>query len=66
MRKRANEHADKLRRARVAAEHWAKQHRKGRTKMDWKEWVSAAEPEITPNFLTRAVNQGELDSPVRQ
>lgn len=61
LRKRAEEHADKLRRARKAAESW----RKARTKLDWKQSVSKQEPDITPNFLTRAVKKGELKAPVR-
>jgi hypothetical protein len=70
IKKRAGEHENKLRRARTAIEQWAKQQRKAeqqrnrRTK-DWKEWVSTLEPDITPNFLTRAVNKGELKAPVR-
>jgi uncharacterized Zn finger protein (UPF0148 family) len=71
MRKRASEHEDKLRRARAAIEefarqqHKAKHERKRRTNTEWKEWVSTLEPEITRNFLTRAVNKGELKPPQR-
>ena len=65
-RRRAREHDDKMRRARLAAEQWAKLQRTGRTKKGWKEWVFKAEPDIKPNFLTRAVNRGELKEPVRQ
>jgi hypothetical protein len=71
IRKRAGHHEDKLRRARAGIEQWVKQQRKaqqqrnGRTK-EWKEWVSTLEPDITRNFLTRAVNKGELTAPVRR
>ncbi len=59
---RQQEHADKLSRAARAAQKWAI----ARTKLDWKPWVSRKEPDITPKFLTRAVNSGELKEPVRQ
>jgi hypothetical protein len=59
-RKRLDEeHADKLRRARAAAQMWPKI----RTRLNWKQWVSRKEPDITPKWLTRAVNKGELRSP---
>ena len=62
LKKRAEEHADKLRRARTAAENW----RLGRKKLfGWKQYVSEQEPDITRTFLTRAVNKGELKAPVR-
>jgi hypothetical protein len=53
------EHADKLRRARAAAQ----MSLKARTRLNWKQWVSRKEPDITPKWLTRAVNKGELRSP---
>jgi hypothetical protein len=66
-RKRAEEHADKLQRARVAIEQWREQRLTGRARQkDWKRWVSTVELDISPHFLTRAVNKGELKLPVRQ
>ena len=61
LKKRAEERADKLRRAVTAAERWLT----ARTKCDWKRWISREHPDITPNFLTRAVKKGELKAPVR-
>lgn len=59
-RKRLDEeHADKLRRAQAAAQMWPKI----RTILNWKQWVSRKEPDITPKWLTRTVNKGELRSP---
>jgi hypothetical protein len=55
----AAEHADKLRRAHAAAQMWSET----RTSLDWKQWVSRKEPDVTPKWLTRAVNKGELGSP---
>ena len=55
------EHADKLQRAEEAARRW----RTARTKDDWKAFVSKQEPDITPKFLTRAVNKGELKTPTK-
>jgi hypothetical protein len=52
-------HADKLRRAEAAAGIWLTI----RTRLNWKQWVSRKEPDITPKWLTRAVNKGELQSP---
>ena len=60
--KLAAERADKLRRATAAARKWTTT----RTSLDWKRWVSDMEPDITPKFLTRAVNQGVLKPPVRR
>jgi hypothetical protein len=57
----AEEHADKLRRAQAAAQMWPNI----RTVLKWKQWVSRKEPDITPKWLTRAVNKGELRSPSR-
>jgi hypothetical protein len=53
------EHANKLDRAQAAMQKWTS----SRTKDDWKAFVSKREPEITPKFLTRAVNNGELKVP---
>jgi hypothetical protein len=61
LRKRAEEHADKLRRARTAAEAWPT----ARTKLGWKRWIAGQQPDITTNFLTRAVTRGALKAPVR-
>lgn len=55
------EKAEKLCRAIQAAKDW----RTARTSLAWKEWVSRKEPDITPKFLTRAVNNGELEAPIR-
>lgn len=59
------EHADKLRVAAELAQKWAT----GRTKDGWKQWVSnqpaGVRAEITPKFLTRAVNKGELKTPTK-
>jgi len=55
---RKQKHADKLRRSRAAIEKWTRT----RTKY-WKTWVTKLEPDITPKFLTRAVNKGELKAP---
>ncbi len=59
------EHADKLSRAKAAAQKWAKEWRQGRTRRDWKQRVNEIEPDITPKFLTRAVNKGELKAPTK-
>jgi len=56
------EHADKLQRAGRAANYWST----ARTKDDWKAFVSKREPDITPKFLTRAVNKGELKLPTKK
>ncbi|PSH04623.1 MAG: hypothetical protein CXZ00_07380 [Acidobacteria bacterium] len=60
-KRRDNEHADKLRRAQKAADKWIEH---GHTRLDWKTWVTRKEPDITSKFLTRAVNNGELQSPL--
>jgi hypothetical protein len=58
---RQDSHADKLRRAQAAIQRWST----ARTKDDWKVFVSKHEPEISPKFLTRAVNKGELKPPTK-
>jgi hypothetical protein len=58
----AAEHEDKMRRAADAARKWSS----ARSNLDWKLWVSSKEPDITPKFLTRAVNRGVLKPPVRK
>lgn len=55
------EHADKLRRSQAAMQKWTTT----RTKDDWKVFVAKREPEISPKFLTRAVNKGELKAPTK-
>ena len=55
------EHVDKLRRTQAAMQKWST----ARTKDDWKVFVSKREPGITPKFLTRAVNKGELKPPTK-
>lgn len=61
-KQRQADHADKLRRTQAATRKWTTT----RTQDDWKVFVSQREPDITPKFLTRAVNKGELKAPVRQ
>lgn len=55
----AEQHQEKLERARAAMQKWST----ARTKEDWKVFVSNREEGITPKFLTRAVNKGELEVP---
>jgi hypothetical protein len=59
---RQKDREDKLRRSAKAAQDWTT----ARTQLDWKQWVSKNEPDISGKFLTRAVNKGELKAPVRQ
>jgi hypothetical protein len=59
---RKREHAerqDKLRRVDTAGREWVT----ARTRLDWKRWVCRREPDLTPKFLTRALNKGELQEP---
>lgn len=55
----------KLEAARKAIVQYEKLLAKGRTKQDWKEFVAGYDPamEITPKYLTRAVNAGNLQLP---
>jgi hypothetical protein len=59
------EHQDKLRVASEGARKWAT----ARTREDWKRWVSkqaeGRRKGLTPKFLTRAVNKGELTEPTK-
>jgi hypothetical protein len=55
------EHADKLRRAQAAMQKWTTNP----TNDDWKVFVSERESDITPKFLTRAVNKGQLKPPTK-
>jgi hypothetical protein len=59
-RRLQREHADKLEYVTAVAQRWAEERRKGRTRQDWKQWVNETAHDITPKFLTRAVNKGEL------
>lgn len=56
------EHAAKISRAKAAIQGWITAH----TKLDWKEFVARKQPDITPKFLTRAVNKGEITAPPRK
>lgn len=58
-KRREEDHADKIRRAALSAEKWTTM----RTRLDWKQWTSRKEPEISVKFLTRAVNNGDLKPP---
>jgi hypothetical protein len=61
-KKRDEKHADKLHRARTALRKWIKT----RTQLDWKDWVAKNEQDLSPRFLTRAVNNGELKVPAKK
>jgi hypothetical protein len=60
---RQQQRTEKLKRAESAIAEWDRLKNKGRTKATWREWVSAYDPEITAQFLTRAMNAGELTPP---
>ena len=62
-KKREQEHAHKIQLAMQAKVEWEVKWNKGRTKKGWKEFVRDTHPDITPKFLTRAVNKGELSEP---
>lgn len=53
---------DKLRRARAAAQDW----RAARTAEGWRVFVCKREPDLTTEFLSRAVNRGDLRDPSRK
>jgi hypothetical protein len=59
------QHANKLRVAAEEAQKWIT----AVTKLDWKQWVSRQKAgrnaEITPKFLTRAINKGEITPPTK-
>jgi hypothetical protein len=55
------EHAEKLNRARKAAHQWAR----SKSADPWKEYVHTKHDDISPKFLTRAVNKNELSEPKR-
>ncbi len=58
--KRVLDRQERLMRAREAAERWSK----APTAQEWKRWV-AAKAGLRVQFLTRAVNRGELAAPVK-
>lgn len=67
-----SEHAEKLRVAAEQAQLWDKTRTQSRGRLprdDWKHWVSKQPAGrkfgVTPKFLTRAVNKGELAAPQR-
>lgn len=53
------EREDKVERAREAIQEW--DALKSRPAIDWKQWVHKREPDITPKWLTRAVNPNLKD-----
>lgn len=57
--RRQREWDEKLKLTIASIERW----RRGRQSQDWKSWVTANNPEITKNWLTRAVNAGLLEEP---
>jgi hypothetical protein len=59
---------EKLSAANEAIAKWERLRGAGRTKKTWQEFTAAYNPaaEITPKFLTRAVNNGELRPPQNQ
>jgi hypothetical protein len=60
--RRLGMHGEKLRRARVLARRWSR----SRTRLDWKEWISRTERRLSLQFLTRALNKGELREPKKR
>jgi hypothetical protein len=62
---RAQKHAEKLLLVQQELNRWEKLKRKGRTQKPWKQWVVDAcpEAEIKISFLTRAMNNRELQIP---
>jgi len=59
-KRREAERAENLLIAQRGIEEWATV----RTRDPWKQWVSA-QTKITPKWLTRAVNRGELRPPIK-
>jgi hypothetical protein len=59
LKRRKDEHAQKLLRASEAAAMWDPQ----RTRLDWKDFVSSKHLDITRKWLTRAVHRDELQDP---
>lgn len=58
--KRQREHEEKLQQARSMIEKWESSG----SKQDWRVWI-ACDVKFTVKWLTRAVNKGELQPPVR-
>jgi hypothetical protein len=65
IRRRQQAHENKLAAARKGMAEWEKLWRAGRTQKTWKEFTVAYNPAgvITTKFLTRAINNGELEPP---
>lgn len=55
------ERAVKLECARIAAKKWAR----SKSSKPWKKYVCSEYPDLTPKFLTRAINQSELSEPTK-
>jgi hypothetical protein len=60
--RRVRIHDEKLRRARM----WARKWTRSRTRLDWKKWTALSERSLSPQFLTRAVHNGELQEPAKK
>jgi hypothetical protein len=60
-KRRQREHLKLLKLAKQLISEW----HQAKTRMDWKKWVSR-DPQITKNWLTRAVRKGELVEPVKR
>jgi hypothetical protein len=62
---RKQQYENKLRVAKVAIAKWESLSSQRRAEHPWKEYVAGYDPaaEITPKFLTRAVNDGALSAP---
>lgn len=59
-KRRSEERSQKLRRVEELCKEWLS----SRSNRGWEEWV-CRRGEITPRFLTRAVNRGDLKAPLR-
>ena len=59
-KRRERERVRKLGQAQAVADHWVTI----RTRVHWKDWVSAR-TKLTTKWLTRAVNKGDLKPPVK-
>jgi hypothetical protein len=60
--RRNSARAEKLARIRKALEKYPGRPKKCRD-LSWKSWVAHFEPDVTANFLTHALNKGELSEP---
>jgi hypothetical protein len=58
--KLAEDRCEKLARARRSIGVW----QRSKTTLSWKAWIARRDPDITPRFLTRAVNLGDLEGPL--